>query len=135
MQTPPQPPAATLAQYAIYVIATSALFGAGSVATIVIKWLLNRSKIRPEIDAISAGAEKSRAEVRASDGNLLKDAWERIDQQAETIDELRAQLLISRDEEHRLARVIEDKDLKIKLQENQLNLRISVNPQLPPYSE
>lgn len=133
MQTPPQPPVASFWQYVLYSLATSALLGIGSVLTLLARHVLNRPKLRSETEFISAGAIKSRAEARASDGDVVKDAWERIDHQQSTIDELRAQRLINSDEIRELKRTLDEREARIKLLENQVDLRIRTNPSLPPF--
>lgn len=50
--------------------------GIGSLTT----WLLLRKKVAPEVDAIQAGAEKTRAEARRLDAETINQAYERIDE-------------------------------------------------------
>lgn len=57
-------------------IATSIGLAAGSLLT----WFVKRRKVEPEIDAIHATSEKTRAEARRLDAETIAQAYDRIDE-------------------------------------------------------
>jgi hypothetical protein len=72
---------------ALYVIAIGVAGVIGSLVT----WFINRKKVRPEISALEAGAEKTRAEARKLDGETVDLFCDRIDELVQINLELRRQ--------------------------------------------
>jgi hypothetical protein len=88
MDAPPQPPHSILSDALSWLAYPVAAAIGGLFA-----WLGLRTKIPHENEATDAGAAKSRAEARNIEGTTLDRAWDRIDEQQETIDALRAELV------------------------------------------
>jgi hypothetical protein len=64
---------------------------AGAIGALLAK-LFEWGKQKPEISAIQAGAEKTRAEARKLDGETINLAWDRISELTDINFELRRQL-------------------------------------------
>lgn len=88
MQQPHPPSSLSGIEYVLISIVTVLAGCAGSLLT----WLVNRRKVKPEITAIEATAEKTRAEARRLDSDTIGAAYARLDELWEIAEDQRIQI-------------------------------------------